>query len=271
MPLNFSSFVRFGADLREASRVSLQEAEQGLAATHQRIEQAKTIAGDALRRVDATRSAVFDQAIAPIQALHRGNIVMTRTPPALGQAERFVSRTPVAPEPVALRSATAGVATSLVVALGAAGALVAFVPASATLAIAATGVIVAVLLSMGAAYRAARTNHALTEGYAMRVHAFGRAADAFATAADGVRANARDACDTLEALAADADASRARLEPIVMDAANAAVLLRSVLEMALLDGEGALMPNIVPHLAAHRESIEAFSQQLAAKPALAAA
>ena len=51
----------------------------------------------------------------------------------------------------------------------------------------------------------------------------------------------------------------------------ALMVLRGVLETALLDGEGALVPNIMAQLAGHRQAIETFDHQTAATPALSAA
>ena len=56
------------------------------------------------------------------------------------------------------------------------------------------------------------------------------AADRFAAQAHAIETGADDARRALEALASEADASVTQLEPVVMDAANAAVLLRGVLE-----------------------------------------
>ncbi len=80
----FSSFLRFGVDLREASQARLQEAAQHIKTTRARIGQSGKTAADALRQIDTTRAAVFERSMVPIQALHRGNIVMARTAPAAG-------------------------------------------------------------------------------------------------------------------------------------------------------------------------------------------
>ncbi|MFJ5382727.1 hypothetical protein ACIPID_13705 [Cupriavidus sp. CER94] len=267
----FSSFLRFGADLREASRARQQDAAQHIEATRGRIGQTGKAAAEALRQVDATRAAVFERSIVPIQALHRGNIVMAGAAPTAGQAERFLAAVPVAPEIPSLRSASAGAAASVLGAAGVAAAAIALVPSVSLLVPAAVAGVGSLICAMCVAYRVAHANAQVIDGFAVQVRDFGMAADRFVAEAHAIQAGADDACRALEALASEADASVTQLEPVVMDAANAAVLLRSVLETALLDGDGALVPNIMAQLAGHRQAIETFEQQTAATPALSAA
>lgn len=266
-----SSFLRFGADLREASRARQQDAAQHIEATCGRIGQSAKAGAKALRQIDANRAAVFEQSIVPIQALHRGNIVMAGAAPVVGQAERFLAAVPAAPDSPSLRSASAGIAVSVLGAAGVVAAAIAFVPTVSLLVPAAVAGVGALLCSMGVAYRVAHANAQVIDSFAAQVRDFGMAADRFTAQARAIQAGADDACGALEALASEADASVTQLEPVVMDAANAAVLLRSVLETALLDGEGALVPTIMAQLAGHRQAIEAFDQQTSATPALSAA
>ncbi len=156
-------------------------------------------------------------------------------------------------------------------AAGVAAAAIALIPSVSLLVPAVVACVGALLCAMGAAFRVAQANAKDVEGFAVQVRDFGMAADRFAAAAHTVQAGADDACNAIEALAHEADASVTRLEPVVMDAANAAVLLRSVLETALLDGDGALVPNIMTQLAGHKQAIEMFDQQMLATPASSAA
>jgi len=267
----FSSFLRFGSDLRAASRARQQDAAQHIKATRARIAQAGKAAAEALRQIDATRAALFERSIVPIQALHRGSIVMTATAPAMGQAERFLAAAPVAPEIPSLRSASVGVAASVLRAAGVAAAAIALMPSAGVVLPVAVAGVGALLCSMGVAYRVAHANAQTIDGFAAQVGDFGVAADRFAAQAHAIETGADDARRALEALASEADASVTQLEPVVMDAANAAVLLRGVLETALLDGEGALVPNIMAQLGGHRQAIETFDHQTAATPVLSAA
>lgn len=263
-----SSFLRFGADLRAEARACLQQADQQIAAARQRIEQARELAGEPLRRIDATRMAVFDRSIVAIQELHRGgSVVIARTAPLGGQAERLAASAPTAPASPTLPGATSAIAIAVLAAAGVGAATVALVPSlGIALPLAGAGA-VALLLSMGAACRVAQANVRRAAVHQDQARRYDAAADAFAARASAVHQGADDACRAIELLGDKADAARADLQPALMDAANAAVLLRKVLEMALLDGDGALMPNIMASLVEHKASIQAFGHQIAAQPA----
>lgn len=267
-----SSFVRFGADIDSRAAQLFVESGKLAGAAQGTLDQWKTKAVNRLDALDQKRQATYESSVQPFLQLYAtaGKRLSDRAPQG-GQASRFAANAPTLNAPGGVKSASKGIAAGAVtgIVMGAAIAMLAqplAVELRLPIAIGTT-IVAGTLLSMLAAYKTAKANYLAAIAYSSQAAEFDHDVKRFTDGVQEIAAKCDQAIAVIDDLASNTDKEEQKMRTVLTDTANAAVLLRQILEMPLLDGDGALLADVVNNLQKQKARIQELGYRIDTEPA----
>lgn len=271
MPSNTTSslagFVRFGNDMQAQAIALVAEVDERVKNAEDRLSRAKVDAVDYLDSLDDKRMAAYERSVKPF--LHLYATLGKRIPgnsPSRCQSERLLKGLPSFSASVGLRNWKGAIFGGVI-----SGAIVGLVAYFLTFrlnvelpVVAAVGVILfcGVLLSMMAGLTVAKKNYSAACEYAEKAAGFEESVEIFNGQAKAIVLMSQEAGVVIEELSSHTSVAVEQLTTLVRDSANAASLLRKILEMPILDGEGALLNGVVEQLHERKGDVHELSLKL---------
>lgn len=248
-----SSFFFFGRDIDTEAKKIVAEANQTLQRTTAALESSKCKAKRMLEKLDYMRITFYRNSLTEFFSLYDPSLSSLKDiPPNTVQAERFISTSPTfsattqlgepfsAWKKVGLVMALCGVWTLFL------SQILGLIGATALVAIA--GPLLGLLSAMTFCYRRAQKNLAAAMTYLGQVNDFEEGAVRFISKAEQLAKDYPLATDILQRKALGLNKQVESLTEIVRDAVNAAMLLNKLVGKPLIDGEGALLADVMQQL-----------------------
>lgn len=267
---SLAGFVRFGNDVQARAIALIAEVDERVGNAEDRLNRAKAEAVAYLDSLDVKRMEAYERSAKPFLQLYA--TLGRRIPgnaPSRCQGERFLKSAPSAPNftaSVGLRNRKWAILGGL--SSGAIIGLVAHVLMTRLnvepFMLAAVGIALfsGILLSMMASYKVAERNYSAARKYAEEVTAFEESVEVFNGQAKAIILMSQEAGVVIEALSSNTGVVVEQLTAVVRDSINAASLLRKILEMPILDGEGALLNGVIEQLNERKGDVDELSLQL---------
>ena len=127
-------------------------------------------------------------------------------------------------------------------------------------------VIVGVLLSMRSAYRTAKINYDIAQNYKVDADKFDNKVKKFISDTRYLPAECKAAVASIELVSKDVREELTKLNQISNESERIATLLRHILEMPILDVDGALIPEVIDQIEQGQKDIQQLCIELAMDP-----
>jgi len=262
-----SSFIRFGNDIQARATALIAETNERISNAGDRLNRVKAEAVAYLDRLDDVRVTAYERSARPF--LHLYATLGKRMPgnaPTHCQGQRLLKRLPVFTASVSLsnrmRAIFGGVVGGVIVGLAVFIFSSKLTPEFPMLSAVGSAIFSGILFTMLAGYQAAKKNYSAACEYAEKAASFEKSVDDFSGSLKAIISMSQKSTGDIEELSSHTRTVVEQLTVIVRDSANAASLLRKILEMPILDGEGALLSGVVEQLNERKRDVHGLSLQL---------
>lgn len=254
--LKVSSLLSFGQDINTEATNAIGEANQILQRTTAALESSKSKAKGTLEALDEMRASLYSDSLKDFFSLYDPSLSgLKDIPPNNAQSERFLATSPsfsaatqiCEPFPTWKK-------VGLAVVLGSAWAFIllqilGLIGAQQPAALIATeGALLGLLSAMTFYYRRAKKNLAAAMAFGSQVRDFEESAIRFSSIAEQLAKDITLATEALQSKALGLSEQVESLNDTVAEAANAAMLLTKLIEKPLVDGDNALLADVMQQL-----------------------
>lgn len=251
-----SSLVVFGRDIDAETTKVMDVATKALARATSTLDSSKAKAKASLEQLDEMRAILYRDSLSCFFSLYDPSLSgLKDIPPNTSQANRFIATSPSFAATVQLREPHPVWKKGLLTVLfGSASTFIIFqilglIDLQQPIAVTAiAGVLLGLLFEMTICYRRAQRNLVVAVSYQDQVTKHEENAIRFSSKVEQLVNDYPVALETLQCKADGLNRQLVSLNEVVRDSANAAKLLLKLVRMPLIDGEGALLADVMQQL-----------------------
>lgn len=265
-----SSLFVFGQDIDAEATKAMDVATKALARATSTLDSSKAKAKASLERLDEMRAILYRDSLSGFFSLYDSSLSgLKDIPPNTSQANRFIATSPSFAATAQLSEPHPAWKKGLLAVLfGSASTLIIFqilvlIDLQQPIALTAiAGVLLGLLFEMTLCYRRAQGNLAAAASYLGQVKEHEEKAIRFSTKVEQLINDYPVAMDALQRKATRLNQQVESLNDVVRDSTNAAELLLKLVRMPLIDGEGALLADVMQQLREDAAAAKEMQAQL---------